>query len=82
MCSSDLMHIADIGAEITSAQPFLKQTLFIRGGHSDYITAEDKLYSIPALFPNSQVETVPNAGHWVHAEAPDQVFELVQAFMG
>jgi len=75
------MHIADIGAEITSAQPFLKQALFIRGGLSDYITAEDKLYSIPALFPNSQVETVPNAGHWVHAEAPDRIFELVQNFI-
>jgi len=76
------MHIADIGAEITSEQPFLKQALFIRGGLSDYITADDKLHSIPALFPNSQVETVPDAGHWVHAEAPDQVFELVKNFIG
>jgi pimeloyl-ACP methyl ester carboxylesterase len=75
-------HIADIGGEITSSQPFLKPALFIRGGLSDYITTEDKLYNIPPLFPNSQVETVPNAGHWVHAQAPDAVFELVQAFMG
>ncbi|WP_324672521.1 alpha/beta fold hydrolase [Hymenobacter sp. GOD-10R] len=75
------MHIADIGAEITSAHPFLKQALFVRGGLSDYITADDKLHSIPALFPNSQVETVPDAGHWVHAENPDRIFELVQSFM-
>ncbi|WP_375379460.1 alpha/beta fold hydrolase [Hymenobacter volaticus] len=60
--------------------PFLKPALFIRGGKSDYVTAEDKLYDIPALFPNSQVETIVDAGHWVHAEKPDEVFELVQAF--
>ncbi|RSK49359.1 alpha/beta fold hydrolase [Hymenobacter rigui] len=71
----------DIGAEITAAQPFLKPTLFIRGGKSDYITTEDKLHSIPALFPNSQVETVVDAGHWVHAEKPEEVFQLVKAFV-
>lgn len=75
-------HLSAIGAEVTTPQPFLKPTLFIRGGKSDYITAEDKLTHIPALFPNSQVETVVDAGHWVHAEKPDEVFQLVQAFMG
>jgi esterase len=73
-------HIAEIGEEISSPEPFLKPALFIRGGQSDYISTEDKLYGIPALFPNSQVETVVDAGHWVHAEAPDTVFELVDAF--
>ncbi|WP_245326335.1 alpha/beta fold hydrolase [Hymenobacter wooponensis] len=73
-------HMQAIGAEITSNQPFLKPALFIRGGKSDYISTEDKLYGIPAIFPNSQVETIVNAGHWVHAEAPDAVFELVHAF--
>ena len=74
--------LASIGAEITAAQPFLKPTLFIRGGASDYITAEDKLHGIPALFPNSQVATVPGAGHWVHAEKPDEVFGMVRNFTG
>ena len=74
-------HLAEIGAEINGAQPFLKPALFIRGGKSDYVTTEDKLYHIPALFPNSQVETVVDAGHWVHAEKPDEVFALVQAFI-
>lgn len=69
-----------IGAEISAPAPFLKPALFIRGGKSDYISAEDKLYGIPPLFPNSQVETIVNAGHWVHAEKPDEVFELVRAF--
>jgi len=74
-------NLAAIGEEIGASQPFLKPTLFARGGKSDYITAEDKLYSIPALFPNSQVATVPDAGHWLHAEKPEEVFELVRNFV-
>ncbi len=52
-------------------------TLFIRGGQSDYITRED----IPAIkeqFPNSRVETVPYAGHWVHAQAPEEVISMIR----
>ena len=73
-------HMPALGAEITSLVPFVKPALFIRGGKSDYITTEDKLYGIPALFPNSQVETVVDAGHWLHAEEPDQIYALVEAF--
>ncbi len=72
--------LAAIGEETMSASPFLKPALFIRGGKSDYITAEDKLTGIPALFPNSQVATVVDAGHWVHAEKPDEIFGMVKAF--
>ncbi|GAB3828189.1 alpha/beta fold hydrolase [Hymenobacter jeollabukensis] len=73
--------VAALGEEITAAQPFLKPALFIRGGKSDYVNADDKLHGIPALFPNSQVETIVDAGHWVHAEKPQEVFELVTAFV-
>ncbi|MBD2770220.1 alpha/beta fold hydrolase [Hymenobacter sp. BT664] len=69
-----------IGEAIESPVPFVKPALFIRGGKSDYISTEDKLYGIPSLFPNSEVATVPDAGHWVHAEQPEVVFQLVQAF--
>lgn len=55
------------------------QTLFIRGALSRYITDED----IPELedqFPDSDVITVPNAGHWVHAEAPEAFVNAVLEF--
>jgi pimeloyl-ACP methyl ester carboxylesterase len=71
-----------IGEETTAPQPFLKPALFVRGGKSNYITTEDKLYGIPALFLNSQVETIVDAGHWLHADKPAEVFELVRAFVG
>jgi esterase len=72
--------LAAIGEETIGIAPFMKPALFIRGGKSDYITAEDKLTSIPALFPNSQVATVVDAGHWLHAEKPEEVFEMVKTF--
>ena len=55
-------------------------TLFIRGGQSDYILRED-LPAIKEQFPNSRVETIAYAGHWVHAEAPEKFNELVGAFL-
>jgi len=70
-----------VGEATTSETPFLKPALFIRGGKSDYITPDDKLHRIPALFPNSQVATVLDAGHWVHAEKPEEVFGLVRDFV-
>lgn len=57
----------------------LIQTLFIRGALSNYILDED----IPDLedqFPDSDVITVPNAGHWVHAEAPEVFVNTVLEF--
>jgi pimeloyl-ACP methyl ester carboxylesterase len=53
-------------------------TLFIRGGQSDYILRED----VPAIreqFPNSRVETIAYAGHWVHAQAPEEVIGMIRA---
>jgi esterase len=52
-------------------------TLFVRGGQSDYITRED-LPAIKEQFPNCRVETVPFAGHWVHAQAPDEVIAWIR----
>lgn len=70
-----------IAAPITSDTPFKKNTLFIKGGRSRYILPEDVYTSIEHLFTQVEVETIPNAGHWVHAEAPDEVFDLVTRFL-
>ncbi len=54
-------------------------TLFIRGMMSDYILGED----IPDLenqFSDSHFVSVENAGHWVHAEAPEEFIEAVLSF--
>ncbi|MCB9193066.1 MAG: alpha/beta fold hydrolase [Flavobacteriales bacterium] len=66
--------LAAIGPEVVRTP-----TLFIRGGQSDYIPRED-LPQIHEQFPNSRVETIPYAGHWVHAQAPDEVVDLIRDF--
>jgi esterase len=68
--------------EILSAIPeeeVMIPTLFIRGELSNYILDED----IPELeerFADFHLITIPEAGHWVHAEAPDQFLEAVLGF--
>lgn len=54
-------------------------TLFIRGAMSNYILDED-IESIEELFIDSEVETIENAGHWVHAEAADVFLETLLSF--
>ncbi|MCB0794729.1 MAG: alpha/beta fold hydrolase [Flavobacteriales bacterium] len=55
-------------------------TLFIRGGKSDYIQRED-LPQLHEQFTQATVESIPYAGHWVHAQAPDEVIEMVQGLL-
>jgi len=42
-------------------------TLFVKGGNSDYILAEHR-DDIATLFPNSKAKIIQGAGHWLHAE--------------
>ncbi|TPE45230.1 alpha/beta fold hydrolase [Pontibacter mangrovi] len=70
-----------IAAAITADVPFKKHALFIKGGRSGYIKQEDIYGCIEHLFTLVEVETIPEAGHWVHAEAPDKVYDLVTTFL-
>lgn len=54
--------------------------LFIRGGNSDYIKEEDEVF-IKKLFPEAQIKTIADAGHWVHAEKTDQFIQIVKEFL-
>ncbi len=65
---------------IESEETFDNPTLFIRGGASDYIQDED-LTQIKTFFPTAKLETVANAGHWVHAVAPKELLNLVTNFL-
>jgi esterase len=65
---------------IAPRQSFTKPTLFIRGGRSNYLTDSD-LSLIQQIFPAAQVKTIAGAGHWVHAEAPEEFLQTVAAFL-
>jgi esterase len=45
-------------------------TLFLRGGKSHYVPPTDD-DSIKAMVPHASFVTMPNAGHWLHADDPE-----------
>ncbi len=66
---------------LVNHDPIFTDTLFVRGGSSDYIIDED-LEDIRAVFPRSEVKTIQNVGHWIHAEDPESLIKIVGAFFG
>ncbi len=65
----------NIGDEITGLP-----VLFVRGGESKYINQDDcdKIFSI---FPYAEIATIENAGHWLHAEQPDELLKILDEFI-
>ena len=61
-------------------QAFLGPTLFLSGGNSKYVqpfhTAE-----IRRLYPNSKNMIISDAGHWLHAEKPNEVALALKEFL-
>ncbi len=68
-------------AERGIGESFIKiPTCFIRGSESDFISGEDEI-AILKQFTESDIVTIPNAGHWVHAAAPDAFLQVVTEFL-
>lgn len=59
---------------------FDKEVLFVRGGKSDYIPEEDEGL-IKRSFPKAEIKTISGATHWVHADAPDELFGILAEFL-
>lgn len=64
-----------------AAAPYAGPTLFVVGGKSDFIRAEDRP-AIRALFPAAKFVTLKHAGHWVHADDPEGFVAVLQAAVG
>lgn len=72
-------NLVEISAE-AGQQICLNDTLFIRGGKSNYIQDSDVQW-IDHYFPNHRLHTIANAGHWLHAEAPDEFYDVTLEFL-
>jgi len=72
--------IETIGEALPEENHFDKPTLLIRGGNSRYILDTD-LPEIKKHFPNFELATIPNVGHWLHAENPKSFFEETARFL-
>jgi len=60
--------------------PYPGPALFLHGARSDYVPASAES-AIRARFPGAEIKTIPNAGHWLHAEQPDAVVAALQDFL-
>lgn len=69
-----------IGDALPFENHFDQDTLFLRGDKSDYILDSD-FETIYHHFPKAKIETVSNAGHWLHAENPKEFFEKTVHFL-
>lgn len=65
---------------VTSEAPCQRPALFVRGEKSDYVPVADNDL-IRRLFPCAKFCVIAGAGHWVHADQPEAVFESVLAFL-
>lgn len=54
--------------------------LFIRGELSPYINPDDLFY-IKKYFPNAELVTINNAGHWVHVQKPKILLNTIRFFL-
>jgi esterase len=70
----------ELTKDIIPPQTYDKPALFVRGDRSDYIQDAD-LGSIRAIFPRAELITIAGAGHWVHADAPEEFLRILTAFL-
>lgn len=69
-----------IGEALQADVIYTAPTLFIKGEKSPYILEEDKI-QIRKHFPETEFKTIPQAGHWLHAENPDLFTTFVLEFL-
>ncbi len=65
---------------VTSDAPFPKPALFVRGERSRYV-GESDFGLIRRLFPCAEFCMIAGAGHWVHADAPEEFARNVLEFL-
>ncbi len=66
--------------EVTPLAAFQGPVLFVKGEKSRYISMDD-LPPIHDLFPHAALVTIPGAGHWVHADAPEPFTRAIRDFL-
>lgn len=72
--------LENVGAATIPAAKIDIPTLFVRGANSDHVTDKD-IMEIRKYYTKSIVETIGNAGHWIHAEQPEVFSKTVLDFL-
>jgi len=74
-------NLEEVGKALPAEAIFDGDVLFLKGDRSGYILKKDEAL-IKAHFPNSFIEIIPNAGHWLHAENPAVFYQKIMNFLG
>ena len=73
-------NVNDIGDPLPAYTVYKGPVLFLKGADSGYIAEEDKDL-IRMHFPEAEIRSVENAGHWLHAENPEKFYEYAMSFL-
>lgn len=74
-------NLSEIGGfDLPPTEPYREPVLFIGGGNSKYILPE---YHAPIkkYFPQAEIHTIPDAGHWLQMDQPQQLLEEINRFL-
>jgi pimeloyl-ACP methyl ester carboxylesterase len=81
------INLANIGANMKtliafphSAATFDAPAFFLAGERSNYIRPRDR-ESIVTLFPQAEIQEIPDSGHWPHAEHPERFLAMVRPLL-
>ncbi|XP_058424966.1 protein ABHD11 isoform X7 [Diceros bicornis minor] len=73
-------HVDKIMAFPPQQESYPGPTLFLLGGNSQFVPPSHHS-EIRRLFPRAQMQTVPNAGHWIHADRPQDFLAAIRGFL-
>jgi pimeloyl-ACP methyl ester carboxylesterase len=71
---ADIVGFPDVNGRFTGP------ALFLRGGKSPYVREAHRV-RVEGLFPNATIESLADAGHWLHADNPRGFLASVSRFL-
>ena len=77
----DALERQTVAADLARAEGrFDGEALLVACGRSPYVRQEDQAL-MRARFPKAGIETIPDADHWPHVTAPDELFRILDGFL-
>ncbi|XP_029029499.1 protein ABHD11 [Betta splendens] len=73
-------HLDDIMSFPNFTSTYDGPTLFLGGASSAYISSDD-YPEIQRLFPNADIQYIPDASHWIHADKPLDFISTIISFL-
>jgi len=73
-------NLAELGGFPDIDRSYAGPARFVAGGRADFLRPEHEP-AIRRLFPAAELRTIPDAGHWLHAEQPAEVVRQLREWL-